>query len=152
MKDIGGALTQEQRIAVADYLTAPRKYGDARAATMLACAADRRGFDFNDGSEGALWGQDEANTRFIPAARGAIPKAGIARLELEWAFAFPGASRVRSQPALIGGAAIMGSHGGHVYALDRATGCLRWRFDAAAEVQTGIVATPGARATAMPAR
>jgi polyvinyl alcohol dehydrogenase (cytochrome) len=142
MRDIGETLTEEQRIQVAEYLTSPRKYGDAKSASLKMCEAPRKAFDFNDGSDGWIWGQEADNSRFVPAKRGGITKADIGNLKLKWAFGFPNASRVRSQPALVGGAAIMGSHSGRVYALDRDTGCVRWTFDAAGEVQTGIVVQP----------
>ncbi|SCW40972.1 polyvinyl alcohol dehydrogenase (cytochrome) [Sphingobium faniae] len=142
MRDIGETLSDDQRIAVANYLTSPRKFGDAKATALRQCEASHARFDLDDGSEGAIWGQQPGNNRFIPAAQGGISKDDIPRLKLKWAFGFPNASRVRSQPALVGGSAIMGSHDGRVYALDRETGCVRWTFAASGEVQTGILVTP----------
>ncbi len=142
MRDIGETLGDQQQIAVADYLTAPRKFGDAKTSALKQCDAAHARFDLDDGSEGAIWGQEPGNNRFIPAAAGGISKRDIPNLRLKWAFSFPNASRVRSQPALVGGAAIMGSHDGRVYALDRQTGCVRWTFAASGEVQTGILVTP----------
>lgn len=141
MRDVGEGLTSEQRIQVAEYLTSPRRYGDAASVKLPMCPAERAAFDYADGHEGVLWGVDAANTR-LTGAKDAIAAEDLPRLKLKWAFAFPNAQRVRSQPAMIGGAAIMGSHSGRVYALDRETGCVRWTFDAAGEVQTGIVSTP----------
>ena len=37
---------------------------------------------------------------------------------------------------------IVGSHNGKVYALDQETACIRWSFDASADVRNGIVVTP----------
>ena len=48
---------------------------------------------------------------------------------------------MRSQPAIAGGAIILGSHTGEVKALDTETGCLRWSFSADAEVRTAIIAS-----------
>ena len=45
----------------------------------------------------------------------------------------------RRSPA---GAILVGNHNGTVYALDRATGCVRWAFAAVAEVRTGIIVSP----------
>ena len=50
--------------------------------------------------------------------------------------------RARSQPATGFGAVYVGSEDGSVYAFDLESGCQRWRFEAAAEVRTGIVLAP----------
>jgi polyvinyl alcohol dehydrogenase (cytochrome) len=74
-----------------------------------------------------------------------LSAGNIAGLRLKWAFGVDGAIRMASQPALAGGAIYVGAQDGSVYALDRGTGCLRWRFLASAEVRTGIVVSPWTR-------
>ena len=66
----------------------------------------------------------------------------VPKLELKWAFAFPGATRARSQPTVGAGAVFVGSQDGTVYALDFATGCVRWTFLADAEVRTSPTLEP----------
>ena len=58
---------------------------------------------------------------------------------MAWAFEFPGGIRARSQPSIAYGAVYVGSYDGTVYALDKASGCVRWTFKAGAEVRTGVV-------------
>ncbi len=77
--------------------------------------------------------------RFISAGVAGIGRQNVARLHLKWAIGFPDAVFVRSQPVIAGGAIIVGSNDGTVYALDRETGCQKWAFRADAEVRTGIV-------------
>ena len=88
------------------------------------------------------WGLDAANTHSVSTGMAGIDAANAGRLELKWAFGFPGAQRARSQASLAGGAVFVGSHTGRVYALDRETGCVRWTFDAPSEVRTAVVVQP----------
>ncbi len=64
------------------------------------------------------------------------------KLELKWTYAFPEATRARSQPAVGFGGVFVGSEDGSVYAFDIETGCSHWRFEASAEVRTAIVLAP----------
>jgi polyvinyl alcohol dehydrogenase (cytochrome) len=88
------------------------------------------------------WGLDPAATHAIPTATAGLTRANVGKLKLKWAYGFADSTRLRSQPALAGGAILIGAHDGSVRALDRATGCERWRFAADAEVRTGIVVSP----------
>ena len=83
------------------------------------------------------WGHDTA--RFVPADVAGLSALEVPELELKWAYAYPGALRARSQPSVGYGAVYVGSYDGSVYALDLESGCARWRFQASAEVRTGIV-------------
>ncbi len=94
------------------------------------------------------WGLD--NSRFIPADIAGLAAAEVPNLKLKWALEFPGAIRARSQPTIAYGAVYVGSDNGTVYALDLASGCVRWTYRAAAEVRTGIVAETGVTAGAVP--
>ncbi|MFM7274882.1 MAG: PQQ-binding-like beta-propeller repeat protein, partial [Gammaproteobacteria bacterium] len=69
--------------------------------------------------------------------------AELPSLELQWAYAFPFATRARSQPAIGMGAVFVGGEDGRVQAFDLASGCLRWSFEAGAEVRTGVVLGSG---------
>jgi polyvinyl alcohol dehydrogenase (cytochrome) len=82
------------------------------------------------------WGNGAANTRFQPAASAGLDAADIGKLELAWAFGFPGAQRARSQPAVTREALFVGSQSGHVYALGTRDGCTWWTYAAGAEVRT----------------
>jgi polyvinyl alcohol dehydrogenase (cytochrome) len=139
MKEPGSKLAPEQRRAVAEYLTGMPYAEPAPASPALMCAPGASPFDFDASPGVSGWGVDRGNSHFYPAAIAGIDREQVPRLELKWAFAFPDALRARSQPVLGGGALYVGSHDGTVYALDRLSGCVRWRFTASAEVRTGIV-------------
>jgi polyvinyl alcohol dehydrogenase (cytochrome) len=142
MRAQGAGLSDEQKVAVAEYLANRKLAAAAATAGVKTCTGAAAVFDMNEPPVFAGWGLDLANTHRVPAALAGVNRENVGRLELKWAFAFPDATRARSQPALAGGAILVGSHNGSVYALDRGTGCVRWSFQAEAEVRTGIVVSP----------
>jgi polyvinyl alcohol dehydrogenase (cytochrome) len=143
MQPMAAKLTPEERRQVAEYLAGtvePR-----RVPAPSACVAGASPFDYDRPPPFAGWGVDPANTRFIPADVARLAAADVPKLQLKWAFAFPGLNRARSQPGFGGGALYVGSADGHVYALDADTGCMRWRYRAGAEVRTGVTVSPWPR-------
>jgi polyvinyl alcohol dehydrogenase (cytochrome) len=142
MRPQGSALSEEQKVQVAEYLSG-RKMGSATAAAALRmCTGAAAHFDLSEPPVFTGWGLDPASTHAIPAAVSGLDKAGVGRLTLKWAFGFPNSSRARSHPTVAGGAVLVGNYNGSVYALDRRTGCVRWAFPAQAEIRTGIVVSP----------
>ncbi|MGE0668288.1 MAG: PQQ-binding-like beta-propeller repeat protein [Sphingomonadales bacterium] len=141
MKENAAALSDEQKVQVAEYLSG-KKMGEVNVAEPPKCQADRSVFDVADLPVGRNWGLTPQNTRLIPADARPLAKDEFSALELKWAFAYPGANRARSQPSLAGGAVHVGAQNGKVYALDQQTGCMRWVFEASGEVRTAIVIEP----------
>ena len=86
------------------------------------------------------WGVDAVNSRFQPAA--AIAADQVPRLKLKWAFGFPGATAAYGQPTVVSGRVFVGSDTGYVYALDAATGCVHWSFQAQAGVRSAVSIGP----------
>ncbi len=142
MRQQGEALSAEQRGQVAEYITG-RKLGAATAeGTLKMCTGDAARFDIAEAPAFTGWGLDPASTHAIPAALSGLNPGNAGKLKLKWAFGAPGSQRMRSQPAMAAGAILVGNQNGSVYALDRASGCVRWAFAAMAEVRTGIVVSP----------
>lgn len=129
------------RVAIAEYLSGKRLADVVEAPLPPRCTADQA-FDPKLAPVSRGWGVDLANTRFHPAASGGLSADDVANLEVKWAFAYPNAFQARSQPIYGGGAIYVGSQDGTVWALGAKTGCLHWRFQATAEVRTGMVITP----------
>lgn len=136
MREQAKQLTAGQRLAVAEYLGGPAA---ATGPAAPVCGKDRAFFDTRHAPAVSGWGLSAGNARYIPGAVAGLTTADLPKLRLKWAFAFPGAQRARSQPAVAYGAIYVGSQNGTVYALDQATGCVRWTFRASAEVRTAIV-------------
>jgi polyvinyl alcohol dehydrogenase (cytochrome) len=134
-------LSDADKQAVAVFLAGHNVAGNSKLAPP-ACQGSAAHFDFNQVPAFQGWGLTPANTRHVDSRVAGIDAHNVERLHLKWAVGFEGALRVRSQPGLAGGAMYLGSQNGHVYALDRATGCQRWTFAASAEVRTAIVVSP----------
>ena len=137
-------LEETDKEAVVEFLAGPRGATDAKLLPPR-CAGPAAQFDADEPPAFSGWGLDLANTRHVSAQASGLSAGNIARLHLKWAFGVDGAIRMASQPALAGGAIYLGAQDAYVYALDRRSGCLRWRFPAAAEVRTGIVVAPWAK-------
>ncbi|MBI1179691.1 MAG: PQQ-binding-like beta-propeller repeat protein [Alphaproteobacteria bacterium] len=134
-------LSDADKRAVATYLGGNKMAEEAQFSPPQCKGAAAR-FDYGEPPVFTAWGFDDANRHDIPESVSGISKANVASLKVKWAFGFPAALRARSQPALAGGALYVGSQDGAVYALDRASGCVRWVYHAAAEVRTAIIVAP----------
>jgi polyvinyl alcohol dehydrogenase (cytochrome) len=132
-------LLHEEKVAVAEFLPSRKLGSSLQAAATLMCEGKAAQFDRSEVPVLRGWGMEPRNSHFIATDVAGIHRQNVASLKLRWALAFPNAVRARSQPAVAAGEIFVGSHDGTVYALDRATGCARWVFQAAAEVRTGIV-------------
>jgi polyvinyl alcohol dehydrogenase (cytochrome) len=134
-------ITPADREAIAEYLTGKR-LSDFKELPLPPMCDANHSFDPKLPPVSRGWGVDERNTRFQPAESGGLTAANVAHLEVKWTLAYPNAFQGRSQPVYGGGAIYVGSQDGTVWALDAKTGCLRWTFQAGAEVRTGIAITP----------
>jgi polyvinyl alcohol dehydrogenase (cytochrome) len=84
------------------------------------------------------WGINDKNHRFIAEADAGISKDNLDRLRVKWVFALPDTSAPHTQPFITPDTVFIGDEPGMVYALDRDTGCEKWRFDADSTVRTAL--------------
>ena len=142
MREHAAGLSDEARHRLADYLG-----GNARPSVPpMACVDEAAPMAATDYSLQG-WGLTLEGTRFIDAATAGLTKTDTQNLKLKWAFAYPGATRARSQPSYHAGSILVGSQDGTVYALDLISGCMRWRFKAAAEVRSAVSVQPAGDGT-----
>jgi polyvinyl alcohol dehydrogenase (cytochrome) len=127
MKAQGSTPTDAEKRSVAEAMGAGR-LDAATGEPPPLCPVERRKFDPQQPSRLEGWGITLEGTRFVSGDIARLAASDVPRLDLDWAFAFPGASRARSQPTVAGGSIFVGSQDGTVYALDFATGCVRWAF------------------------
>lgn len=142
----GGVMTQQashltpaQRRLITEYLTHTRMQDFRPPAAPPVCEGPKAGFSGPPPAR-ASWGHD--NSRFFSAEAGGLVVADIPQLKLKWAFAYPNATRARSQPVIGWNTIFVGSQNGTVYAFDLDSGCTKWTYRAGAEVRTAIVADP----------
>jgi polyvinyl alcohol dehydrogenase (cytochrome) len=84
------------------------------------------------------WGSDLTNSRFQDARDAGLSAADVPRLKVKWAFAFPGEVQSTAHATIAGGRVYVGSISGRVYALNAASGCIHWYFDAESGVRSAI--------------
>ena len=138
MQEEASGLTPDERILVAEFL-AGTAMGTVAANDLPACADGVPPLDFSQAPDVINWGLEPTNTRHIPATAAGLSAAQLPTLKPRMAIRFPSANRARSQPTFAGGAILVGSHSGKVYALDQDSGCAHWSYQASSEVRTGIV-------------
>ncbi len=139
MQGQSAGLSEAQKRDVAHYLSGETVEQAAAVAQAPRCNAQRNETASSGGSALPSWGFDDRNTRLIPAAVAGLSAAQIPKLKLKWALNYHGAIRARSQPTFARGMLFVGSQNGTVYALDAASGCVRWTYRATAEVRTPVV-------------
>jgi polyvinyl alcohol dehydrogenase (cytochrome) len=135
MQAQAGHLSLAEKTAVAEYLSG-QKIGQSEAVATKMCSAP---LNLAAGADQVTsWGMGLKNERYRAATQTKLTRANIGDLKLRWAFAYPGASRARSQPTVYGDVIFVGSQDGTVYALDMASGCAYWTFKAEAEIRSAI--------------
>jgi polyvinyl alcohol dehydrogenase (cytochrome) len=133
--------TSVERRAIAEFVT-----GKSFAAPLsttpppeaMCRAADKSFADPLAGPRWNGWGVNTNNTRYQDAATAGFTAAEVPRLQLKWAFGFPGELSSDSQPTVVGGRVFVGTQSGTVYALSAATGCVYWFFQAASAVRAAV--------------
>ena len=86
-----------------------------------------------------FWGIDEHSTRYVPAEHTSINATNVHQLKLKWAYGLE-TSSPRSYPLVTKDTIFFGDSGAGLLALDRETGCVRWRHeDSEADVASAIL-------------
>ena len=142
MRREGADLTPQQRIQVAEYLTRRTYEAESLPASAFCAGAAWTGLDPATVSWMGFAG-NLAGTGYQPPERAGLTASDVPDLQLRWAFAFPGGTNMRTSPAVAGDAALVAGPFGEVLALDLATGCVRWSFEADAMVRGAIAVGEG---------
>ena len=133
MQGPGAALSPTQRVAIAEYLTGKKLSDEVVMAGR--CNGTPPAFSLQGPAYNG-WGANAENWRYQPSP--GIAVADLSRLEVKWAFGFPGAVAAFGQPTVAGGRVFVGSQNGHVYSIDAKSGCWYWDFTASTGVRTAI--------------
>jgi polyvinyl alcohol dehydrogenase (cytochrome) len=139
MLSMAAGRTGVERRAIAEYMTG-KSFAQAFNTTPPAQAMCKAGGEFNPltGPRWNAWGVNTSNTRYQDAAGAGLNAADVSRLRVKWAFGFPGELSVDSQPTVAGGRVFAGTQSGAVYAINAASGCVHWMFQAAAAVRAAV--------------
>ena len=138
MSGEGEDLTDEQRILLAEYLS--RRTFSRELLPESAYCSDRGPAPLEVSAVGWMgFGGDLEGTGFQSAERAGLDASGVPNLELRWAFGFPEASQMRTKPTVIGDVILVGDQFGNIYAIEAATGCVRWTFEADSGLRGAIL-------------
>jgi len=132
MQPQAAGLKQEQRVRLAKWLAAEEDARRDAWITDRSCPSETP--VAVTGREN--WGLGRNNMR--QAVEATIGRKDVARLELLWSIALPAVTTMRSQPVVAGDTVFLGSKGGHLLALDRHSGCVRWSFKTDAPVHSAL--------------
>jgi polyvinyl alcohol dehydrogenase (cytochrome) len=108
-------------------------------ATACTHAADCPSTPGNERFFSNSWGISSDNSRYQSSANTSITADNVDELELAWVFGFEDSESPHSYPLITEDTVYIGSDAGILYALERETGCLRWRFQADGDIRTAIV-------------
>ena len=138
MMSIAYPLKREERQAVANFLgsNAP----DTRPPASAFCAAGRQPMSAPASGNWTGWSPGPDNARFQTASAAGLTAEQVPSLRLKWAFGFPDDVTAFGAPAVVNGTVFAGSAAGTVHALDAATGCIHWLFQADGPVRSTTVA------------
>jgi polyvinyl alcohol dehydrogenase (cytochrome) len=137
MMNVAYPMRRAEREAVARFLGTTAE--DARPPASAFCRADRQVLA-GARADWTGWSPAPVNTRFQPAEAAGLTAANLARLELKWAFGFAGDVTAFAAPTVVNGTLFVGSASGAVQALDAASGCLHWVYQANGPVRAAPVA------------
>ena len=146
MRQFASRLSAAERRAVAEFLS------DDPAGTLAPSVPVLPATAFCDADDSAQvdlsapawngWGVDLANRRLQPTESAGLTADDVGGLRLRWAFGFPGVTATGSQATVVAGRVLVGTRNGLVYALDAATGCVRWVHEAPTSVRSAISVGP----------
>lgn len=133
----GAAMSDEQKIALAEHLSGTRMQADILSG-VSRCEHSMPTLELSLQGNWNGWGNGLSNPRFQSGQGTNINAQNINELELVWAFGLDNATVARAQPTVINNVMIMGSPSGTVYAMDIASGCAYWTYEAPHEVRAAV--------------
>src|SRR5215469_8614021 len=136
MMSIAYPIRREEREAVAQFLG--HGADDPPPPASAFCKPDHPAMAGSAADSWAGWSPDASNARFQNADGAALSATQVPKLELKWAYAFPGDVTAFGAPAIVKGTLFTGSAGGVVQGLDAKTGCIHWLYQASGPVRSGM--------------
>ena len=132
MKAHASSLSDSQLESLLRFLVGDRPDSATVSRSSTACSNNPISFDATMTS----WGFNAQNTRH--QTHTLISADNVHRLELAWSFGLPETSTARSQPIITDNTVFVATTSGHVYALDRASGCERWHYRSENPLRTSL--------------
>jgi len=148
MQAQGSALSAQERSDVIDFLVGREATRDDWVAKTM-CPASRGKIDLSAEPTVTGFGFDKKNHRHLSATQAGLRTQDMSNLELAWAFAFPKATAMRSQPAIVGKTLFYPvPDAARLYAIDiDGPPCVRWVYENEVPLRTstGYGELPGSK-------
>jgi polyvinyl alcohol dehydrogenase (cytochrome) len=137
MQAQAAALTPAERSTLIDFLVGKGATSDEWIAQMR-CTADRAKVELDAAPTIAGFGFDKANHRRLTAAQAGLATADFRKLQLAWTLAFPKATTMRAQPAVVGSTLFLPvADANRLFAIDIAgKPCIQWVYENDAPLRT----------------
>ena len=144
MREMAKDLTDAQKKGIAEYMSGRRlgSSGSGEAKEMSNRCSSTPPIRANGAAAWPGWSPDPTNARFQDAKAAGLTASDVSKLKLKWAFGSPAAMSMYAQPSFFSGRVFVGSDSGHVYAVDAASGCVYWSFQAQAGIRTAATIGP----------
>ena len=137
MKTQAAGLSTAHLFALIGYIGPTGGRASAAPAAVHACESHPRFRTGADVPSWNGWSTSLTSSRFQDAAVSGLTGADVNKLKLKWAFNLGAITEARSQPAVIGDYLFIGTSTGAFYALDVASGCAFWTFQAGGGIRGG---------------
>ncbi|MGH1371302.1 MAG: PQQ-binding-like beta-propeller repeat protein [Cellvibrionaceae bacterium] len=135
MQPQAAGLNKLQKAAVSKYLAGDKQVDES---WIQASSCDNTEINLTEVLSGN-WGLSSGNRRYLPSEKSGITPDNVESLKLKWSFAYPQVSDARSQPVMTKDTVFVGSKSGNVFALDKNSGCIKWRYKADSSVRSALV-------------
>src|SRR5450631_1886713 len=140
MMTVAYPLRREEREAVATYLGTPGPEPGPKPEAF--CKERAISLKQNPDFPWHGWSPTIDNARFQSTDTSKCSINQVRKLKLKWAFGLDGDSSTYAQPTVVDGHIFMGSAAGMIYALEAATGCIKWTYQAGAPVREAVATAP----------
>ncbi|HEV7714784.1 MAG TPA: c-type cytochrome, partial [Steroidobacteraceae bacterium] len=129
MQAQGASLSAAERASLIDYVVGREVVSDAWIDKMM-CPVDRRAVNLNAPATVGNFGFDKHNHRQLTRAQAGLATGDFRNLEFAWALAFPQASTMRAQAAVVGNTLFLPvTDAAKLFAIDIAgPPCFKWVF------------------------
>jgi len=125
MADMAKGRTADERKAIAAFVTgstaAEPSSGTANQSAAECANPAPRFAGWLEAPRWNGWGADINNSRYQRSEMARLTPDQVAKLQLKWAFGFPGATSAIAQPTVIGGVLFVGGADRKLHALDAKT-------------------------------
>ncbi len=137
MKSEAESLSMGEQLTIVTFIAGERdSWSPAVGAYCESLAASPDAFDLSP--RFSRWGVNAQSTGALPDGASAIRLDNVASLDLSWAFGLPDVANARSQVAITADTLFVAATSGHLFALERASGCIRWHTELPAPPRTAL--------------